>query len=53
MNTALASRGRRATTATTGITAGARTSAQRGRRTATVSPESSKTQCWISAWLHP
>lgn len=35
----------------TAIIAGARTSAQRGRHTAITSPESLKTQCWISAWL--
>ncbi len=33
------------------LIAGARTSAQRGRHTAKTSPESLKTQCWISAWL--
>lgn len=35
----------------TAIIEGARTSAQRGRHTAITSPESLKTQCWISAWL--
>lgn len=43
--------GRRAIIAITAIIADARISAQRGRHTAIMSPESLKTQCWISAWL--
>lgn len=44
---------RQATTATTGTTGDAHTSARKGRHTATASPESSKTRCLISAPATP